>query len=151
LKRISDPAEQAVINGLQGGFPLSREPFRDAGAGLGLSEGEVIDTIQHLVETGSVSRFGPLWNAERIGGAVCLCAMSVPPERFEAVADLVNAHAEVAHNYERTHELNMWFVISVDRPERIAAVVADIEAETGLRVYPMPKTREFFVGFRMEV
>ena len=151
MKRISDPAEQAVINGLQGGFPLSREPFRDAGAGLGLSEGEVIDTIQHLVETGSVSRFGPLWNAERIGGAVCLCAMSVPSERFEAVADLVNAHAEVAHNYERTHELNMWFVISVDRPERIAAVVADIEAETGLRVYPMPKTREFFVGFRMEV
>jgi hypothetical protein len=45
----------------------------------------------------------------------------------------------------------MWFVISVDRPERIAAVVAGIEAETGLRVYPMPKTQEFFVGFRMEV
>jgi DNA-binding Lrp family transcriptional regulator len=151
LKRIGDPAEQAIINGLLGGFPLSREPFRDAGAELGLSEGEVIDTIQHLVETGCVSRFGPLWNAERIGGAVCLCAMSVPSGRFEAVADLVNAHAEVAHNYERTHELNMWFVISVDRPERIAAVVADIEAETGLRVYPMPKTREFFVGFRMEV
>ena len=151
MKRISDPAEQAVINGLQGGFPLSREPFRDAGAGLGLSEGEVIDTIQHLVETGSVSRFGPLCNAERIAGAVCLSAMSVPSERFEAVADLVNAHAEVAHNYERTHELNMWFVISVDRPERLAAVVAEIEAETGLPVYPMPKTREFFVGFRMEV
>lgn len=151
MKRISDPAEQAIINGLQGGFPLSVEPFRDAGAQLGLSEGEVIDTIQHLVQTGCVSRFGPLWNAERIGGAVCLCAMSVPSVRFETVADLVNAHPEVAHNYEREHDLNMWFVVSVDREERIGEVKAEIEAETGLRVYPMPKTREFFIGFQMEV
>jgi DNA-binding Lrp family transcriptional regulator len=151
LKPISDPAERAIINGLQGGFPLTREPFRDAGAGLGLSEGELIETIRHLVESGRISRFGPLWNAERLGGDVCLCAMAVPAERFDAVADLVNAHPEIAHNYERTHALNMWFVVSVERPERIAEVLADIERETGLPVYPMPKRREFFVGFRVEV
>lgn len=151
MKPISDPAERAIINGLQGGFPLTHEPFRDAGAKLGLSAGELIETIGHLVESGRVSRFGPLWNAERLGGDVCLCAMAVPPERFDAVADLVNAHPEIAHNYERTHTLNMWFVVSVERPERIAEVLADIERETGLPVYPMPKSREFFVGFRMEV
>lgn len=151
MKPISDPAERAIINGLQGGFPLTREPFRDAGAKLGLSEGELIETIRHLVDSGRVSRFGPLWNAERLGGDVCLCAMAVPQERFDAVADLVNAHPEIAHNYERTHALNMWFVVSVERPERIAEVLAEIERETGLPVYPMPKNREFFVGFRVEV
>jgi len=45
----------------------------------------------------------------------------------------------------------MWFVVSADRPERIAEVIAEIEAETDLKVYEMPKTREFFVGFRVEV
>jgi len=149
--RIIDPTERAVVNGLQGGFPLTHRPFRDAGAALGLSEGELLDTVSHLVECGSLSRFGPLWNVERLGGDVCLCGMAVPAERFDAVAEQVNAHREVAHNYERTHALNMWFVISAERAARIDEVVREIEAETGLKVYRMPKSREFFVGFRVEV
>ena len=149
--RVYDPTERAIINGLQGDFPLTHRPFRDAGAGLGLSEGELIDGIQQLIESGQLSRFGPLWNAEGLGGDVCLAAMTVPPERFDEVANLVNAHPEVAHNYERTHALNMWFVISVDRSERIAEIITAIERETGLKIYPMPKTRAFFVGFRVEV
>jgi siroheme decarboxylase len=149
--RVFDPTEQAIINGLQGGFPLTPQPFRDAGRKLGLSEGELIDGVQHLVETGRLSRFGPLWNAEGLGGAFCLCAMAVPPERFEAVAEQVNAYPEVAHNYERDHALNMWFVVSSEQPERIARVLDAISAQTGLDVHRMPKLREFFVGFRVEV
>jgi DNA-binding Lrp family transcriptional regulator len=149
--RVYDPTERAIINGLQGGFPLTHQPFHDAGVEIGLSEGELIDGVQRLIETGQLSRFGPLWNAEKLGGDVCLAAMEVPRERFETVAAQVNAHPEVAHNYERTHALNMWFVISADRLERIAEVIAAIEAETGLKVHDMPKTREFFVGFRVEV
>lgn len=148
---VIDPTERAIINALQGGFPLTPRPFRDAGAELGLSEGEVIESVRNLVDTGHLSRFGPLWNAERLGGEVCLVALAVPMDRFDAVAELVNAHPEVAHNYERTHTLNMWFVLAAERPERIGEVIAEIERETGLKVYPMPKSREFFVGFRLEV
>jgi DNA-binding Lrp family transcriptional regulator len=145
------PTEKAIINGLQGGFPLTPRPFRDAGAQLGLSEGELIDRVESLVESGHLSRFGPLWNAEGLGGAVCLCAMAVPPDRFDRVAEQVNAHPEVAHNYERSHDLNMWFVVSSERAERIEEVIKAIERETGLSAYPMPKLREFFVEFRVEV
>jgi len=148
---ICDPTDRVIINGLQGGFPITPRPFRDAGAALGLSEDELIEGVRQLIEKGRLSRFGPLWNAEGLGGDVCLCAAAVPADRFDAVAAQVNAHAEVAHNYQRTHALNMWFVISAERPQRIAEVIAEIEAETGLHVYPMPKTREFFVEFRVEV
>ncbi len=146
-----DPTARAIINGLQGGFPLTHRPFRDAGAALGLSEGELIDGVAGLIEGGQLSRFGPLWNAELLGGGVCLAAIAVPPERFGEVTELVNAHPEVAHNYERSHALNMWFVVSAENAGRIDQVIADIERETGLAVYAMPKTREFFVGFRVEV
>lgn len=146
-----DPTSKAIINGLQGGFPLTSRPFRDAGAGLGLSEGELIEGVRDLVGAGQLSRFGPLWNAEMLGGDVCLASIAVPPARFDEVAELVNAHPEIAHNYERSHALNMWFVISAEDPRRIAQVIAEIEAETGLTVHAMPKTREFFVGFRLEV
>ena len=57
--------------------------------------------------------------AERSGGAVTLAAMEVPTERYEDVAAMVNARDEVAHNYERTHKLNMWYVLAVENPEEI--------------------------------
>ena len=146
-----DATDRAIVNGLQSGFPLTPRPFADAGRQLGLSEDELIARIGGLRDKGAITRFGPFFDAEALGGAFCLCAMAVPPARFEAVADQVNAHCEVAHNYERTHELNMWFVVSAERPERIAKVISEIETETGLKVHAMPKTREFFVGFRIEV
>ena len=147
---LSD-TDRAVINGLQGGFPLVERPFAEAGAALGIEEAELIARVAALVEAGAISRFGPLWNSEELGGAVCLAAMGVPPERFETVAEQVNAHPEIAHNYERDHRLNMWFVISSVDPDGIAATAARIEAETGLAVLLMPKQEEFFVGFRVEI
>ena len=146
-----DAADRRIVNALQGGFPLTGQPFAEAGAALGLSENDLITRLRRLVDSGFASRFGPLWNSEELGGAVCLAAMAVPPERFDEVTALVNAHPEVAHNYERSHTLNMWFVASSVDPARIAAVFAAIEAETGLKVWPMPKEEEFFVGFRVEV
>ena len=97
-----------------------------------------------------MSRFGPMFNAERLGGAVTLCAMSVPEQRFDDVTEQVNAHREVAHNYARNHELNMWFVIACEHADEIAATIADIEDETGLKVFDFPKQHEFFIGLRVE-
>ncbi len=146
-----DATDRAIINALQGGFPLTSHPFRDAGIPLGLTEEEIIRRIRALVAGGSLSRFGPLWDAERLGGGVCLCAMAVPQDRFDEVAATVNQHPEVAHNYAREHALNMWFVLSTERPERIQALIREIEHETGLAVHAMPKLRQFFVGFQIEV
>jgi DNA-binding Lrp family transcriptional regulator len=144
-----DETDRRIINALQGGFPVSEHPFAEAAAPLGISEDELIRRVDHLVSAGVLSRFGPLYNAERLGGAVTLAAISVPEAEFERVAALVNARPEVAHNYAREHRLNMWFVVAADRPERIAEVLALIEAETGFPVLDMPKMQEFFIGLRI--
>lgn len=147
---LSD-VDRAIINGLQGGFPISERPFADAAAALGMDEDSLIARIAALVEAGAISRFGPLWNPEELGGGVCLAAMAVPADRFELVAENVNSYPEVAHNYERSHALNMWFVISALDSARIKETAKAIEADTGLCVHLMPKEEEFFVGFRVEV
>ncbi len=146
---MMDEIDRRIVNALQGGFPVSERPFAEAAASLGLSEEDLITRVERLVGRGTLSRFGPLFNAERLGGAVTLAAMEVPEEAFDEVAALVNAHPEVAHNYAREHRLNMWFVVAVDRPERIAEVLAAIEAETKLPVLDMPKREEFFIGLRL--
>lgn len=145
-----DPTDRAIINALQGGFPLSRRPFADAAAPLGISEAELIARIRHLRETGVLSRFGPMYNADRFGGHNTLVAMAVPADRFDEVADLVNSFPEVAHNYARDHQLNMWFVVAAESRDRVAEVLTEVQARSGLPVYDMPKEREFHVGLKVE-
>ncbi|WP_347311017.1 Lrp/AsnC family transcriptional regulator [Defluviimonas sp. SAOS-178_SWC] len=145
-----DATDRAILNALQDGFPLAPHPFAKAGEALGISEEDLIARIRNLREEGAITRFGPFFDAEAMGGAFCLCAMSVPEDRFDAVVTLVNAHPEVAHNYERAHRLNMWFVLATDQPEGIERMAQEIEAETGLTVLRFPKLKEFFIGFRVK-
>ena len=146
-----DTMDRQIINALQGGFPISETPFAEAATQLHITEEDLIDRVRRLCDEGHLSRFGPMYNAERLGGAVTLAAMAVPDERIEAVAAQVNAHPEIAHNYVRDHDFNMWFVVAAEQPERIPAVLADIAAETGLPVYDMPKLDEYYVGLRFEL
>jgi DNA-binding Lrp family transcriptional regulator len=145
------PLDRAIVNAFQGGFPVVERPFEPAAAalrerGVDVGADELAARVRHLDETGVLSRFGPLVNAEAIGGTATLVAMHAPPERFDRVADQVNAHREVAHNYEREHpHLNMWFVVSVAASERVGEVLDAIERETGQPTYNMPKEREFRV------
>jgi len=145
-----DALDRRIVNALQGGFPVTETPFAEAAATLGIDEEDLIGRIDRLRADGWLSRFGPMYNADRLGGATALAAMAVPEADFDAVAEKVNAHPEIAHNYARSHALNMWFVIATETPERIASVVDEIERETSLHVYNMPKIEEFFVGLRFE-
>ena len=145
-----DNLDRKIINSLQGGFGFGERPYRDAAEKLGVDEKELIERLKRLTETKALSRFGPMYNAERIGGAVTLCAMAVPEHRYDEVAEQVNGHREVAHNYARAHVLNMWFVLACENPADIASAVSAIENETGLNVYDFPKEQEFFIGLRVE-
>jgi siroheme decarboxylase len=145
-----DATDRLLINRLQDGIPLTHAPFAPVAQEAGIPETEVVSRIAALREIGAITRFGPFLDAEAMGGAFCLCAMAVPAARFDEVVTLVNAHAQVAHNYERQHKLNMWFVLACERPEQITTTAAEIERETGLTVLLFPKRHEFFIGFRVE-
>jgi DNA-binding Lrp family transcriptional regulator len=144
-----DATDRALLNRLQEDLPLCPRPFAAVADELALDEAEVLARLARLRESGVITRFGPFFDVEAMGGAFCLCAIEVPAARFEAVRALVDAHPEVAHNYERSHRLNMWFVLATETPDGIEATARAIEAETGLQVLRFPKLREFFIGFRV--
>lgn len=147
---MMDATDRAIVNQLQGGFPIAERPYAEAAQALGLDEDELIKRIDNLLARGVLSRFGPMFNADRMGGAFTLAAMRVPDADFASVAAKVNAHPEVAHNYARDHVFNMWFVVATERPEDVAKVLAAIAAETRLEVYDFPKLDEFYVGLRLD-
>ncbi len=144
-----DDTDRSLINLLQGGLPLVDRPFRDIGETLGLSEAQVIGRVQSLLDNRILSRFGPLFDAQRMGGGITLAAIAVPEVRFDEVTEIVNGFDEVAHNYAREHDLNMWFVVATERPERVGQVLAEIEAATGLDVLSLPKLDEYFLELKL--
>jgi siroheme decarboxylase len=144
-----DETDRRIINALQGDFPLVPEPYRQVAEALGLAEGDLLRRLDALLERRVLTRFGPMFQIERAGGAFVLAAMNVPEPDFERVAAQVNAFPEVAHNYRREHALNMWFVLATATPAGIAETVVAIEAATGLPVFPFPKEREYFVEMKL--
>lgn len=144
-----DAIDRQIINAVQGGFPLSAQPYRDVASDLGITEDLLLQRLQCMLDARVLTRFGPMFQVERMGGAFVLAAIAVPEDRFDAVAEQVNAFAEVAHNYRREHRLNMWFVLATETRTGIAKVIADIEAITGLRVFAFPKEREYFVEMKL--
>ena len=144
-----DELDRRIVSELQGGFPLCERPYAEAAERLGTTEGELLSRLKNLLDDRTLTRFGPLYDAERLGGAFSLCAMRVPPEDFERVAALVNAHPEVAHNYEREHRLNLWFVLALASPSDKEEILKTIARETGYPVLDLPREEEYFIELRL--
>ncbi len=146
-----DKLDKAIINYLQEDFPVCEHPYRQVAEQLGISEQVLLQRLDALLNSGVLSRFGPLFHAEKMGGALTLAALKVPEHRFDEVTSIVNSFAEVAHNYQRQHELNMWFVLATETVEQMEHTLQEIELKTGLPVYNMPRIQEYYVGLRLEV
>lgn len=144
-----DETDRAILNRMQDDLPLTSQPYAMVAQELGISEQDLLVRLSRMKDDRVITRFGPFFDAAAMGGAFCLCAMAIPTEAFESVLTKVNAHPEVAHNYERTHRLNMWFVLATETPEGIEATADAIERETGIQVLCFPKLQEFFIGFRV--
>lgn len=145
-----DNLDKSIINALQGGFPICDAPFRQVALTLNITEAELLIRLRNLRANGILTRFGPLYNAEQMGGALTLAAVKAPEDRFDEIVDIINAFPEVAHNYARRHALNMWFVIATETPGQVRRTIEAIEEQTGLTVYNMPKIKEYFVNLKLE-
>ena len=145
-----DEIDRKIINGLQGNFPIDDHPYQIAAQKLGITEDELLQRLEKLLENHTLTRFGPMYDIQKLGGSFSLCTIRVPSERFTEVTEIVNSFAEVAHNYERDHEFNMWYVLATESLAQIDIINQAIEEKTGLRVYNMPKLQEFFVGLHFK-
>ncbi|MEL0583416.1 MAG: Lrp/AsnC family transcriptional regulator [Candidatus Thiodiazotropha sp. (ex. Lucinoma kazani)] len=151
LDRPLNEIEKRLLNDFQDGFPLTTSPFHDIAEQLGSNEQIVMNTLEQLQSNGLISRVGPVFRPNRVGAST-LAAMAVPMERLEAVAALVSSYGEVNHNYEREHDLNLWFVATASDREKLNSVISEIETRTGLEVIDLPMIEDFYInlGFPLQ-
>lgn len=142
--------ERRLMDRYQRGLPISATPWADMAQELGVSEAEVLATLQKLREQKFISRVGPVFDHHR-AGASTLAALAVPPERLEEIADYINRFDAVNHNYAREHEFNLWFVVTASEQEQLQQVLDTIERDTGMPLLNLPMEQAYHIdlGFKL--
>ncbi|AVU76747.1 Lrp/AsnC family transcriptional regulator [Pseudomonas sp. Fig-3] len=146
-----DDLDRRLINRLQLGLPLVRQPWQALADELDSSSTELLDRLHELLNDGVLTRFGPMFDIDRLGGAFTLAALAVPEPRFDTIAELLAAMPEVAHNYRREHAWNMWFVLACPSEQAISDTLLRIERLTGLEPLNLPKEETYHVGLYFPV
>ncbi|AQL43405.1 heme biosynthesis protein [Halorientalis sp. IM1011] len=145
-----DDADAALVDGYQSGFPVAERPFEIVGDDLGIDAADALARVRDLREAGIFRRFGAVLNPPVIGSST-LAAVSAPADRFEEVAEVINDHRQVNHNYRRDHEWNMWFVVTAGSRDKRDAIIDDIQERTGLDVLVLPMLTDYYIDLEFPV
>ena len=108
-----DSIDKKLLNEIQWVFPLVDRPYLEIADRHRITEQDAITRIGRMKQAGLVRQINAIFDTRRLGYKSALVAFSVAPEKLDKVADRVNEHPGVSHNYERNHEYNMWFTLAV--------------------------------------
>jgi siroheme decarboxylase len=144
--------DRSILNLLQSDFPLVPQPFVVLSRRMEYSEWELIEHLRGLKEDGVVRGLRGIFDSRRLGYQSTLVAMSVDPAQLDAVADIVNQHAGVSHNYAREHEYNLWFTLMLPLGESLERAVESLAGSYGVRgSISLPALRVFKIDVRFDL
>ena len=107
-----DDVDKKLMNVLQSGFPLIREPYAVMAGEAGISLSEALERTNRLLENRIIREITPIFDTRALGYSSMLVAAKVDAENPQRAAAVVNAHPGVSHNYLRNHDFNLWFTIA---------------------------------------
>jgi DNA-binding Lrp family transcriptional regulator len=147
-----DTVDKQLLNEIQWVFPLADRPYLEISKRYNISENDVMQRTSHLKEIGLIRQINAIFDTRRLGYKSALVAFSVKPDKLNHVAEEVNKHQGVSHNYERNHEFNMWFTLAVPPYADIKMDLermASIEGVIKYRVLPTLKL--YKIGVRLDM
>jgi DNA-binding Lrp family transcriptional regulator len=127
-----DEIDKKILNILQKEFPLEERPYLIVGERCGISEDETIHRVQKMKEKGIIRRIGAVFDGTKLGRVSTLCAARVPEEKIDGFVKIVNDDKNVTHNYQRSHEYNIWFTVSAANAEELEKFIKDVKEKTGV-------------------
>jgi DNA-binding Lrp family transcriptional regulator len=144
--------DRNLLNEIQWVFPLVDRPFLEIANRHGTTEDDVIRRVAGMKQAGLIRQINAIFDTRRLGYKSALVAFSVRPEKLEEVADRVNEHPGVSHNYERNHEYNMWFTLAVPPGADIKNDLDRMASFDGVVKYRvLPTLKLYKIGVRLDM
>ena len=105
--KLSD-LDRKLLDLMQGSFPIAARPYEAVALEAGISEDEVLASIERLLKDRIIRQVTPIYDTRALGYGSMLVA-----------AKVVNSHPGVSHNYLRNHDFNMWFTLAVEQDSKL--------------------------------
>ena len=147
-----DKVDKQLLNEIQWVFPLTDRPYLEISKRYNISEKDVMQRTSHLKEIGLIRQINAIFDTRRLGYKSALVAFMVKPNKLDQVAEQVNKHSGVSHNYERNHEFNMWFTLAVPPYTEIKTDLDRMASIDGVVKYRvLPTLKLYKIGVRLDM
>jgi siroheme decarboxylase len=149
-----DETDKKLLNLMQGSFALVERPFAHVAALAGISEDEVMERVQRLLDKRIIREITPIFDTRALGYASMLVAAKVDPSAPHRAAQFINSHPGVTHNYLRNHDFNLWFTLAVEPGSRLGldGTLDVIAARTGAEsIRQLPTLKLFKIRMDLEM
>jgi DNA-binding Lrp family transcriptional regulator len=147
-----DTTDKKLLNDIQWVFPLADKPYLEIAKKHGISEQDAMRRITGLKKMGLIRQINAIFDTRRLGYKSALVAFAVKPDKLDSVADRINEHPGVSHNYERNHEYNMWFTLAVPPGSDMKQDLDMMAALDGVIKYRvLPTLKLYKIGVRLDM
>jgi DNA-binding Lrp family transcriptional regulator len=144
-----DKIDARILNLIQSGFPLVKEPYRELAEKAGIPERDLISRIKNLKKKRIVRRIGGVLNSKKLGYPGVLVAARVPVPGLERLARMVQKHPGVTHCYERKGEFNFWFTLQAKSRRNLETKLQGLEKASGIKFICLPSRKRFKIDFQV--
>jgi len=104
-----DEIDRKIIAATQQGLPLTRHPYNDVAASVGVDVAEIISRMKNMTELGVIRRTGVVPNHYKLGfRANGMSVWNVPEDKIAELGKKVGAIDFVSHCYQRPRFLPEW-------------------------------------------
>ena len=147
-----DDLDKEILNEIQWSFPLVTRPF-DAIAKKFNTTPEIIkERLNSLKEIGVLRQLSAIFDTRKLGYTSSLVAMEIESDKLEDVANQINRHPGVSHNYERDHQFNLWFTLAVPPGIDLKQELEKFNVLKGIKkVRMLPTLQLFKIGVKLDL
>lgn len=147
-----DVIDKQILNDIQWSFPLVERPFLEMANKYHLTEDEVLSRTRRLKDIGIIRQISAIFDTRKLGYKSALVAFSVEKDKVDHVANEINKHPGVSHNYERNHEYNIWFTLAVSPDADMKADLDKMAALDGVIKYRvLPTLKMYKIGVKLDM
>jgi DNA-binding Lrp family transcriptional regulator len=147
-----DLFDKQLLNDIQWVFPLVDRPYLEISKRHNMSEDEVMRRIAYMKDMGLIRQINAIFDTRRLGYKSALVAFAVMPDKLDSVANEVNKHPGVSHNYERNHDFNMWFTLAVPPYGEMKRDLDRLASLDGVIKYRLlPTLKLYKIGVRLDM
>jgi DNA-binding Lrp family transcriptional regulator len=147
-----DTLDKEILNEIQWSFPLVSEPYKELANRFKISTEDMKKRISTLKSSGVLRQLSAIFDTRRLGYKSSLVAMAIEKDKLDYVANRINRHPGVSHNYERNHEYNLWFTLATPPGSDLKTEVDKFSKLPGiLKIRLLPTIKLFKIGVKLDM